>query len=170
MSCFRLRQNDDKKPSWKITVRIFFIVIKLISASLPGGSVKWQYRTWGSGGSFWTSSVLLTLCRRVGIKGQTPRGAAPCRGVPAMCEIRQAGGAGVLGAVACRRRRWPQGGDRAVIFFAKSLLRNSSLSKSSLFYLKSCFAGWHSWNCENVRTGSPLQDQAGLLQSLQEDL
>lgn len=49
---------------------------------------------------------------------------------------------------------------------------NSPLSKrvQCIIYLKFCFAGWHSWNCESVQTGRPLQDQAGLLQSLREDL
>lgn len=101
-----------------MTVRLlhfFFVVITVMPrVSVPGGPVQGQYRPRRSRGSFWTSGVLLTLCRGVGIKGQTPGSAAPCRGVPAMCEVRQAGGAGVLGAVACRTR-WPQGGVRADI-------------------------------------------------------
>lgn len=88
---------------------LFLFFLLLLLASVPGGPVKRQHRTRGSGGSLWTSGVLLALCRRVGVKGQTPGGAASRGGVPAVCEIRQAGGAGVLGAVACKRKATTRG-------------------------------------------------------------
>lgn len=69
---------------------------------VPGRPVGGQDRPRGTGGSFRTSSVLVSLRRGVSGEAQAPRGAAPGRGVPAMGEVRQAGGAGVLGAVACR--------------------------------------------------------------------
>lgn len=117
LSCFLLKHDDEKKQRWKILLRVLYIltVIKVTLCALapiPGVPVEWQYRPWGSRGSLWTSSILLTLCRCVSVKGQTPRSATSCRGVPAVCEVRQAGGAGVLGAVACRTAR-PQGGARA---------------------------------------------------------
>lgn len=78
----------------------------------------------------------------------------------------------MLGAVACRRV-WPQGGVRAdfrrgvkslhfILYWPEEF--------QNIGYLKFCFAGWHSWNCGSVRTGRPLQNQGGLLLSLQEDL
>lgn len=123
VSCFRLGQDgggdDDEETKVEKNSRDLraFTVTKgvlQLRPPVPGGSVERQHRPWGSGGSFWTSSVPLALCRRVGVGEQTPRSAAACRGVPAVREIRQAGGAGVLGAVACRTRR-PPGGDRAAV-------------------------------------------------------
>lgn len=78
----------------------------------------------------------------------------------------------MLGAVACRRV-WPRGGVRAdfrrgvkslhfILYWPEEF--------QNIGYLKFCFAGWHSWNCGSVRTGRPLQNQGGLLLSLQEDL
>lgn len=157
------KANEDKKTKKEehAETLILFIVSKvlvILRVPIPGGPVRWQHRPRGSGGSFWTSSILLTLCRCVRIKGQTPRSAASCGCVPAMCEIRQAGGAGMLGAVACRRAG-PQGGVRAhfrsgtkslhfILYWPEGF--------QNLGYLKFCFAGWHSWNCGNVRTGRPL--------------
>lgn len=78
----------------------------------------------------------------------------------------------MLGAVACRRA-WSQGGVRADFRRgAKSLhfILYWPEEFQNIGYLKFCFAGWHSWNCGSVQTGRPLQDQGGLLLSLQEDL
>lgn len=131
----KAKVENNSKNFIYIFLIVMYVILHILT-SVPGVSVKWQYGTWGSGGSLCTSSVLLTLCRCVSIKGQTPRSAASCRGVPAMCEIRQAGGAGVLGAVACRR--WPQGGDRGTTSF------NSPLSKRVFFlhYLPEILLCW----------------------------
>lgn len=66
----------------------------------PGGPVWGQDGPRGSRRSLWTSSVLVALWRRVGGKTKAAGGAAARRGIPAMREVGQAGGAGVLSAVA----------------------------------------------------------------------
>ena len=63
---------------------------------LPGGPVTRQDRAWGAWGS-----LRAEVPFRGGVCSDTepPRSAAPCGGVPAMGQIRQAGRAGVFCAV-----------------------------------------------------------------------
>lgn len=75
---------------------------KIKDIAVPWRPVGGQYGPRGPRRSFRTTSVLVALRWRIGTEGNATRGAASCGSVSAVREVRQAGGAGVFGAVACR--------------------------------------------------------------------
>lgn len=66
-----------------------------------------------------------------------------------MRQVRQAGGAGVFGAVACRE----DGGEHT--------FPTHGTEAPLTWYLRSCCADWRSWSYESGRTGRALRDWTG---------